>query len=159
MRILTLLSILFFISCDANKEPVEYIHIKESLSNDIYIKYPKSEYVTHFYDKKDDTIKFDLSKNEFDSIQNLYTKYVNSYPTDTEIYLKNKNFYVTHGGSSEYHFSLKNKNNKVITLIYIGGNDVDKEFENFMKFDTYVQKLLNRKKELKNKPLSNIFVL
>ena len=53
-------------------------------------------------------------------------------------------------------FSLNDKNNKIITLIDTGGDNVDKEFKNFIKFDVYIQKLLKLKKELKNKPESNM---
>ncbi|GEM53208.1 hypothetical protein EB1_29980 [Empedobacter brevis NBRC 14943 = ATCC 43319] len=155
MKILTfLLFISLFTACHVNKETVESIHVKISLSNDIILKYPKSQYITHFYDKKDDTIMFDLSKQQFDSIQILYTKYVISYPNDTEIYLKNNSF-ETLAYETKYHFNLKNKNSKIIKLFDVGGNNVDKEYKNFMKFDTYIQKLLKSKKELKNKPKPN----
>ncbi|WP_353097483.1 hypothetical protein [Empedobacter brevis] len=157
MKILTfLLFISLYTACHVNKETVESIHIKISLSNDIILKYPKSQYITHFYDKKDDTIMFDLSKQQFDTIQILYTKYVKSYPTDTEIYLKDKSLVLTGGSIKKYNFSLNDKNNKIITLIDTGGDNVDKEFKNFMKFDVYIQKLLKSKEELKNKPDSNM---
>lgn len=157
MKILTfLLFISLFTACHVNKETVESIHVKISLSNDIILKYPKSQYITHFYDKKDDTIMFDLSKQQFDSIQALYTEHVKSYPTDTEIYLKDKSLVLTGGSIKKYNFSLNDKNNKIITLIDTGGDNVDKEFKNFMKFDVYIQKLLKSKKELKNKPDSNM---
>lgn len=155
-KFLKLIPILLFLfnSCDGNNEEIEFIYIKKSLSNDIILKYPKSQYITHFYDKKDDTIIFNLSKQQFDSIQVLYTKYVISYPTDTEIYLKNNSF-ETLAYETKYHFNLKNRNSKIIKLFDVGGNNVDKEYKNFMEFDTYIQKLLKSKKELKNKPRQN----
>lgn len=64
--------------------------------------------------------------------------------------------YLTGGSIKKYNFSLNDKNNKIITLIDTGGDNVDKEFKNFMKFDVYIQKLLKSKKELKNKPDSNM---
>ncbi|WP_312921086.1 hypothetical protein [Empedobacter brevis] len=155
MKILTfLLFISLYTACHVNKELVESIHINFIGTDDIILKYPKSQYITHFYDKKDDTIMFDLSKQQFDTIQILYTKYVISYPNDTEIYLKNNSF-ETLAYETKYHFNLKNKNSKIIKLFDVGGNNVDKEFKNFMKFDTYIQKLLKSKKELKNKPKPN----
>ena len=155
MKILTLLlSISLFTACNIKKETVESIYIKKSLNNYIILKYPKSQYITHFYDKKDDTIIFNLSKQQFDTIQILYTKYVISYPNDTEIYLKNNSF-ETLAYETKYYFNLKNRNSKIITLFDVGGNNVDKEYKNFMVFDTYIQKLLKSKKELKNKPRKN----
>lgn len=156
IKFLKLIPILLFLfnSCDGNNEEIESIYIKKSLSNDIILKYPKSQYITHFYDKKDDTIIFNLSKQQFDSIQVLYTKYVISYPTDTEIYLKNNSF-ETLAYETKYHFNLKNRNSKIIKFFDVGGNNVDKEYKNFMEFDTYIQKLLKSKKELKNKPRQN----
>lgn len=82
-----------------------------SLSYEIELKYPKSQYITHFYDKKTDTIIFSLSKQQFDTIQILYKKYVTSYPNDTEIYLKNNSF-ETLAYETKYHFDLKNRNSK-----------------------------------------------
>ena len=136
----------FFISCGGNNEEIESIHIKKSLNNDIILKYPKSQYITHFYDKNDDTIIFNLSKQQFDTIQILYTKYVIFYPNDTEIYLKNNSF-ETLAYETKYYFNLKNRNSKIIKLFDVGGNNVDKEYKNFMEFDTYIQKLLKSKKE------------
>lgn len=151
-----LLFVFLFMSCDGNKEEIESIHINFIGTDDIYIKYPACQYIIHFYDKKDDTIKFNISKKEFDTIQALYTEYVKSYPTDTEIYLKDKSLVLTGGSIKKYNFSLNDKNNKIITLIDTGGDNVDKEFKNFMKFDAYIKNLLDFKKELKNKPESNM---
>ncbi|WP_312921080.1 hypothetical protein [Empedobacter brevis] len=157
MKILTfLLFISLYTACHVNKELVESIHINFIGTDDIILKYPKSQYITHFYDKKDDTIIFNMSKQQFDTIQALYTEYVKSYPTDTEIYLKDKSLVLTGGSIKKYNFSLNDKNNKIITLIDTGGDNVDKEFKNFMKFDVYIQKLLKSKEELKNKPDSNM---
>lgn len=151
-----LLFVFLFTSCRVNKRGIELIHINFIGTDDIYIKYPTCQYIIHFYDKKDDTIKFNISKKEFDTNQTLYTEYVKSYPTDTEIYLKDKSLVLTGGSIKKYNFSLNDKNNKIITLIDTGGDNVDKEFKNFMKFDVYIQKLLKSKKELKNKPESNM---
>ncbi|MGV0751871.1 hypothetical protein [Empedobacter brevis] len=157
MKILTfLLFISLYTACHVNKELVESIHINFIGTDDIILKYPKSQYITHFYDKKDDTIIFNMSKQQFDTIQALYTEHVKSYPTDTEIYLKDKSLVLTGGSIKKYNFSLNDKNNKIITLIDTGGDNVDKEFKNFMKFDVYIQKLLKSKEELKNKPDSNM---
>lgn len=63
-----------------------------------------------------------------------------------------QNYYFTYRIEAETKLYKSGK----VTHFILSGDNVDKEFKNFMKFDVYIQKLLKLKKELKNKPESNM---
>ena len=151
-QILLVLITLFCLSCKKENQ-IKNISIKEGMSSTTDMFHGK--YVINMMNTSPVIVNFKFSNSEKDTIQQVYLKNRLDKESDS-IFLEDINNELVPKILTKYTIEFDNNSRQVIVIYNASDLDSIKGKPNVINFIKRIRLILDRKKEIKNAPISNV---